>query len=164
MKKVLSLVLVFAFAASAHAFRHNSDSGSSSGTAAQFSGYTVDGDYISLSDFSGKVVFVNYWATWCYWCTLEIPDMIELQDDYADDLVIIGVSADYDAGTAQNYADSVGLNYDVVMDYEVVDNSLGYVSGYPTTFIIDGDGSLVETAVGYRTYSEYEDILLDYKD
>lgn len=128
-------------------------------------GYDINNqEYINLEDYEDKVVLVNFWATWCGYCTLEIPDLIDLQDDYANELVIIGLAYDYSEDVVLEYADEIGINYPLIMGTYEIEDDFGGISGYPTTFIIDKDGMIQNTMVGYRNYSQFESAILPYID
>src|SRR5260370_31331961 len=98
----------------------------------------VDGKPVKSSDFAGKVVILDFWATWCGPCRMEIPSFIELQKQYADKgLVVVGVSLDQDgASVVKSCMDKAGINYPGVLCDETIVNALGGVEGIPTTFLI----------------------------
>jgi peroxiredoxin len=124
--------------------------------------YTVKdmhGADVKLSDFKGKVILVNYWATWCGPCKVEIPEFIELYSKYKDKgLVILGVSADDDAETLRAYAAEMKMNYPVLVgrDHEDLLEAFGPLFGYPTSFVIGRDGSICAKHVGPATKEEFE--------
>lgn len=118
----------------------------------------VDGKPVKSSDFAGKVVILDFWATWCGPCRMEIPGFIELQKQYADKgLVVVGVSLDQDgASVVKSFMDKTGINYPVVLGDETIVNAFGGVEGIPTTFIIDRNGQIVGKHVGYAAKAEFE--------
>lgn len=118
----------------------------------------VDGKPVKSSDFAGKVVILDFWATWCGPCRMEIPGFIELQKQYADKgLVVVGVSLDQDgASVVKSFMDKMGINYPVVLGDETIVNAFGGVEGIPTTFIIDRNGQIVGKHVGYAAKAEFE--------
>lgn len=121
----------------------------------------VDGRPVRSDRFSGKVVVIDFWATWCPPCRAEIPGYIELQKKYRDDgLVIVGVSLDQEGpAVVKRFMAEHGINYPVVMgDQEVVD-AFGGVEGIPTTFIIDREGRIRHRKVGAMPTKEYEAVL-----
>ncbi len=126
----------------------------------------VDGNVISSESFKGKVVVVDFWATWCGPCRVEIPGYIALQKKYGKDgLVIIGVSCDQDKHAAQTVKDFVkkqGLNYQVVMGDEDVQAAFGGMDAIPTTFIIDRQGQIRDRKVGVEPTAAYEQAILKY--
>jgi thiol-disulfide isomerase/thioredoxin len=124
----------------------------------------VDGKPVNFSSFKGKVVVLDFWATWCPPCRSEIPGYVKLQEKYKDKgLVIIGVSLDQ-AGpdVVKKFIGDFHLNYQVVMGDEAVVQAFGGVEGIPTTFIIDRTGKIRDKKVGAMETAEYEQVLLQY--
>lgn len=117
-----------------------------------------DGKPIKSTDFAGKVVILNFWATWCGPCRMEIPSLIELHQQYADEgLTVIGVSLDRDgAETVQRFIEQTGIKYQVFLGDEGLVNSFGGIEGIPTTFILDQDGHVVGKHVGFASKEEFE--------
>ncbi len=126
----------------------------------------VDGKTVSSDQFKGKVIVVDFWATWCGPCRVEIPGYIELQKKYGKDgLVIIGMSCDQDKKAAQKVKDFIqknGMNYPVVMADEDVQAAFGGMDAIPTTFIIDRAGNIRERKVGVVPAAAYEETVLKY--
>ena len=115
-----------------------------------FSLKTTAGKTVKLSDFKGKVVILNFWATWCPPCKAEIPSFIGMYKKYEKDgLVIVGVAVDDPAKVAQFVKDN-GVNYPVVIADQTTVTAYGGVRGIPTTFVIDKNGSIVRNYTGYR--------------
>jgi thiol-disulfide isomerase/thioredoxin len=109
----------------------------------------VTGRRISSSDLKGKVVIVNFWATWCPPCRAEIPDLIALQTKYKDQLVIIGVSDDDDPpAVVKKWADEHKMNYPIVMSTPELRKVFTNVSALPTSFIVNRESRLVMRHVG----------------
>ncbi|MCF7807985.1 MAG: TlpA family protein disulfide reductase [Candidatus Marinimicrobia bacterium] len=124
----------------------------------------INGEQLSLSDYSGKVIILNFWATWCGPCKMEIPDFIDLQEKYGEDLVIIGVSLDQSGPKAVvPFAEKYEINYPVVYGSGKVVQDYGGVRGIPTTFIIDRDLNIQRKYVGYRDRSIFENDVLSLK-
>jgi cytochrome c biogenesis protein CcmG/thiol:disulfide interchange protein DsbE len=125
--------------------------------------FTLDkygGGSLTLSDYLGKVIILDFWATWCPPCRQEIPDFVQLQNDYGSrGLVVIGVSLDRDGETAvRPYADEIGINYPVVYGFirPEVGDSYGGIPSIPTTFFINQKGDIVEKYVGYQSRTVFE--------
>ncbi len=114
-----------------------------------FAAADLDGRQISSSDWKGKVVIVNFWATWCPPCRAEIPDLVALQDKYRDTLQIIGVSEDEaPPEDVKRFAAEHKVNYPVVMTSKELSRLFPGVRALPTSFIIDREGRLVQKHVG----------------
>lgn len=114
-----------------------------------FTARTIDGKELSLASLRGKVVIVNFWATWCPPCREEIPDLIALQSKYKDQLQIIGVSQDEaPPSTVAQFAAEHGMNYPVVMDTPEIERLFTNIHALPTSFIIDRDGRIAQRHVG----------------
>jgi thiol-disulfide isomerase/thioredoxin len=117
----------------------------------------VSGHNVSTAQLHGKVVIVNFWATWCPPCREEIPELIALQKKYQDRLQIIGVSMDEDDPPAyvKAFADKAGINYPVVMGTEIA-KEYGGVPALPTSFVVNADGRVVQKHVGLLVPAEIE--------
>jgi thiol-disulfide isomerase/thioredoxin len=109
----------------------------------------VEGHHISSADWKGKVVIVNFWATWCPPCRAEIPDLIKLQNKYKDHLLIIGISDDDDPpAVVKKWADAHGMNYPIVMSTPELRKVFAGVSALPTSFIVSREARVVMRHVG----------------
>ncbi len=109
----------------------------------------VDGNTISTGSLKGKVVIVNFWATWCPPCRAEIPDLIALQTKYKDQLQIIGISDDDDPpATVKKWANEHRMNYPIVMSTPELRKVFAGVSALPTSFILNRESHLVIRHVG----------------
>lgn len=118
----------------------------------------TDGKMIKLSDYKGKIVIIDFWATWCPPCRKGIPDLVELQEKYGKDLVIIGISLD-DKRTIKDvepFVSKYKINYPVVYGDEKTVGLFGNIESIPTSFVIDREGNIVKTHVGLIPKSEYE--------
>jgi thiol-disulfide isomerase/thioredoxin len=117
----------------------------------------LDGKPLSLAESKGKVVLLNFWATWCGPCRAEIPDLIELQKEFKDKLEIIALATDEDdAEEVKKFVAKKGINYRVGMDEDKVSEEYGGVPALPTSFVIDPQGRVVEKHVGLNDPSLYE--------
>jgi len=126
---------------------------SGSGSAPDFELVDLSGSTKSLADYSGKVVMLNFWATWCGPCKREIPDFIELQDEYRDQgFEIVGISLDDPAKTDEvaRFSRDQGINYDVLYGHRGVAEAYGGVRSIPTTFLIDRSGAVVASITGVQ--------------
>ena len=118
----------------------------------------AQGNRVRLSDFRGTPVFLNFWATWCPFCIEEMPDMQIIQDQFGDQLVVLGVNNGESANVGQPYAtDRVGVNYRLVYDPdERVVN--GYnVRAMPTSYFIDANGIIREFQFGFLTLEQMQE-------
>ena len=121
----------------------------------------LDGDVVRLSDYKGKVVFLNFWATWCPPCRAEIPYFIELVDQYGEDgFIVLGVDLDpRDFSKVPGFVAQQGINYPVLYDTKQVSGMYGGIQSIPTTFVINRDGKVVEQIVGSRPKQVFESIV-----
>ena len=112
---------------------------------------SMKGETIKLSDYRGKVVILDFWATWCPPCREEIPHFIKLQKELGEKgLAVIGVSLDQSDAPVRSFIKEHGINYPVVMGDGRLANRYGGVRAIPTTFIINKDGEIVQKYIGYR--------------
>ena len=121
----------------------------------------VDGKPVKLSDFRGKVVVLNFWATWCPPCRAEIPGFIEIQKKYADQgFSMIGVSLDREGpSVVKPFIAKFGMNYPVVMGNERVASDYGGITAIPTTFVIDRQGNIVAGYQGLTDQGTFESVI-----
>lgn len=107
------------------------------------------GRAIDQSAWRGKVVIVNFWATWCGPCRMEIPDLIKLQEKYRDNLVVVGLSIDEGPAEAvKAYAAAEKINYPVAVVGKDIEKLFGGITAVPSTFIVSPDGGIVQRHVG----------------
>ena len=112
---------------------------------------------VKMADYKGKVVIVNFWATWCGPCKVEIPDFVKLYAEYKDKgLVIVGVSVDDSAEQLQAFMREYKMNYPVVQMRPEVEDAWGPFYGYPTSFIVARDGSICTKHIGPATKEQFE--------
>ncbi len=112
----------------------------------------LDGRDISLASLRGKVVLVNFWATWCGPCRAEIPDLIKLQDKYRDRLQIIGISQDeIPPDLVKRFVTEHRMNYPVIMSTPEIEKLFPGVNALPTSFIVDRESRIVQKHVGMLT-------------
>lgn len=113
----------------------------------------TDGNNVSLSDYKGKVVIINFWTTWCGPCRYEIPDLVQLYEKYNQDLIVLGISLDYDGpAVVPQFEERIGgVNYPLLYGNNNISNLYGGVTGVPTTFIIDRNMQVFKKYLGYRS-------------
>ena len=158
---VVSLMLVFGFklAKNGSAKSASSTSPAKNGLAPDFSLQTLDGKTVHLSDLRGKPVVLNFWATWCAPCKIEMPWFVDLQKKYASSGVqFLGIAMD-DASTKDiaEFAQNMNVNYPILIGKEAVGDAYGGVQFLPETFYIDRDGKIVDKAFGLKGRGEIED-------
>ncbi len=107
------------------------------------------GKKISLANYRGKVVIIDFWATWCPPCRRGIPDLIDIQKKYKDDVSIIGISLDTDSKSeVPGFIKKFGINYPVVFGTGEVVHEYGDIQAIPTSFLIDQKGNIVDKHIG----------------
>jgi len=118
----------------------------------------LNGAPVKSDQFKGKVVVIDFWATWCPPCRAEIPGYVELMKKYGKDgLVIIGVSMDEAGpGVVKTFSDKFAVNYPMVMGDEKMLAAFGGIEALPTTFLIDRNGQIRDRKVGAEATASYE--------
>ena len=118
---------------------------------------TLEGRPLSLADYKSKVILLNFWATWCGPCRAEIPDLVELQNKYKDQLQIIGLVVDDDDQEAiKKFVEEFGINYPVAIATDALRLEYGGIPALPTSFVLDGEGRVVQKHEGLRDPVLYE--------
>jgi thiol-disulfide isomerase/thioredoxin len=109
----------------------------------------LDGREVSTASWRGKVVIINFWATWCGPCRAEIPDLVALQEKYRDRLQVIGISQDEASpDVVKRFAAEHHVNYPVIMTTPEIDRLFPGIGALPTSFIVDRESRLVQKHVG----------------
>lgn len=123
----------------------------------------LNGDEVSLSDYRGKIVLVNFWASWCHWCDVEMPDLNNL-DIENEDLVVLGVNVMEDEETVKEYIEDGGYDFEVLFDPdgEIATNYL--VDGLPNSYFIDKEGVLQLRFPGMMTAEQMSDVVNAIRD
>ena len=117
----------------------------------------LNGKPVSLAEAKGKIVLLNFWATWCGPCRAEIPDLVDLQKRYADKFEIIALATDEDdPDEVRRFVLQSGINYRVALSSDAVRRDYGGIAALPTSFVIDPEGRIVQKHVGLNDPSIYE--------
>lgn len=124
----------------------------------------LNGKEVSLSDYKGKKVFLNFWATWCPPCKAEMPEMEKLYQETKDsDLVILAVNLDEDKDTVQKFMSSNKYNFPVLLDIDNIVASKYEVISIPTSFFIDKEGNIDDKHIGSMTIKDMKDYINNIK-
>ena len=161
---VVAAIIALMLIAGIHSARKNRAGGSVSGklqgqVAPDFELQSLEGKNVKLSDFRGKAVLLNFWATWCGPCKIEMPWFVELQKEYGPQgFQVVGVAMD-DASSEDiaKFVRQMGVNYPILLGKEAVGQSYGGVGVLPTTLFIDRDGKLVAREFGLQSRSVFVD-------
>jgi peroxiredoxin len=124
----------------------------------------VAGDDVLLSDYLGKVIILDFWATWCAPCRIEIPGFIELLDQYeSQGFAVLGVSIDDTVESLELYMEEMEMDYPVLVGAGRNDifDTYGPLVGFPTTYMIDRAGNICEKHIGFSAKEQFEMELLE---
>lgn len=114
-----------------------------------FTAPTIAGEVLNTADLRGKVVLVNFWATWCPPCVTEVPDLVRLQAKYEGRLVVVGIADDHGAvNIVKTFATANHVQYPLVMSTRALAGSFPGLIGLPTTYVVDQQGRIVKKHVG----------------
>ena len=118
----------------------------------------LKGELVKSSDFRGKVLILDFWATWCAPCRVEIPHFVELQKQYGGKgLMVVGVSLDEQGpDVVKEFVKQFRVSYPIVSGNEKVAEAYGEINGLPTTFVIDREGRIVGRHIGYNDKETFE--------
>ncbi len=118
---------------------------------------TLEGDVLSLAALEGRVVVVNFWATWCNWCKYELPALQAVHEKYKDEgLVVLGVDVEEPGPLVEAYAERYGLSFPIVLDVAGAASEAYKVRGLPMTFFVDRSGAIVRVKRGAMREDELE--------
>lgn len=117
---------------------------------------TLEGDTVTLEDFKGQYVFVNFWATWCQYCDEEMPDLMAFQKAHKEEMTVLAINVKEKSDVVQKYIDENKLDLKVLMDEDGTVSELYQVSAFPTTFLIDKAGKVIGYVPGKLTAKDME--------
>ena len=122
---------------------------------------SLSGETVHLDELKGKPILVNFWATWCAPCKLEMPAIQAYADKYADKLVVLPINADDNPAAIQKFIDELGLTMPVYVDKGGRVENLFHILGLPTTYFIDQEGNLKIQHVGVMTEAQLHSYLVE---
>ena len=119
----------------------------------------INGKMVSLKDFRGKVLILDFWATWCPPCRQEIPQFVDLYSQYKEKgFEIIGIALDQEGEkVVKPFSQNYNIKYPILIGGEEVSEIYGGIRGIPTTFVIDRKGNIVKKYVGFRDREVFEE-------
>lgn len=120
---------------------------------------TLDGKEASLEDYRGKIVFINFWATWCPYCLKEMPDLQRIYEENKEDLVILAVDVQESKATVEDYMKDKDYTFPILLDEKGEVASTYFISNFPTTYFVDKEGYLLGGYPGMLTYPQVNQIL-----
>jgi thiol-disulfide isomerase/thioredoxin len=112
---------------------------------------SLSGEKIDIDDYHGRIVLLNFWATWCAPCRLEMPAFQSLSEQLADELVVVAVNNAEAPSDVQSFVDELNLSFEILLDPEAEVQRLYKVRGFPTTFFIDPKGIIRIQHIGLLT-------------
>ncbi len=143
--------------------RSNDNNKDSTAKKPEFTLQSLDGTEVSLSDYRGKVVLVNFWATWCPPCVHEIPDLVKLRKAYFDkDFEVLGIVLSSKEPQVHKMVEHFGIDYPVLWGTADAVNAFGNIPAIPRSFLINQKGEIVEDVEGIGNYEMFENMLKKY--
>ncbi|HSF79765.1 MAG TPA: redoxin domain-containing protein [Anaerolineales bacterium] len=121
---------------------------------------SLAGEQINLKELRGKPVILNFWATWCAPCVIEMPNIQKYFELYQGEFEVIGVNADEPPKKVQEFIDDIGATFTILLDPGAVIQDLYRIRGYPTTFFLDARGIIKVLHIGLLSDSQIEEYLL----
>ena len=120
---------------------------------------STSGKKINLSDYKGKIVILDFWATWCGPCRRGVPDLVDIQKEFKDKVVVIGISLDDQRtmGDIMPFMKEYGINYPIVYGTSKVVMDYGNIEAIPTSFVIDKNGFIVDQNIGLVPKGKFVD-------
>jgi len=128
-------------------------------SAPDFNLVSITGDEIRLSDFSGSAVIINFWATWCVPCKVEMPIFQSRFENNRGELIVLAVNSQDSLESIRSYAKELNLSFQILLDSENDVQKRYMVRGFPTTFVVDPDGILRVQHIGIITEKQLDGYL-----
>ncbi len=122
--------------------------------APEFTLVNMNNQEVSLSDYLGQKVFLNFWASWCPPCREEMPDMQKMHEEYGTEIAVLAVNIGENKSTVANFMMQNGLDFPVLLDNSKSTAQNYLVRAIPTTFILDEDGIIIEKTFGALSYQK----------
>jgi peroxiredoxin len=129
--------------------------------APEFETVNLDGAEIALSDLEGKFVLLNFWATWCSPCRIEMPFLQAQHEQHRDDLAIVGVDFDEPPDLVAEFVEEYGLTFEIALDPGGFIQELYEIRGYPTSYFLDREGVIRSVHIGVMSQSQLDGYLSD---
>lgn len=119
----------------------------------------LNGETVHLTDLRGKVVVINFWATWCGPCRIEMPVLEEYHHRYEPEMTVLGINVQESREAVEAYVSELGLTFPILLDEEGKVSSLYRVRGYPSTYILDGEGIIRYQHIGQISEAQLQTYL-----
>jgi peroxiredoxin len=120
---------------------------------------SLSGERLRLADQQGKAVLINFWATWCGPCRLEMPAIQARYEQFAPELVVLAVDFDEPVEDVQAFVAELGVTFPILLDPGAQVQDLYRVRGYPTTYLVDGEGVVQAVHIGLMTEEQLDEYL-----
>lgn len=117
---------------------------------------TLEGKTVTLEDYRGQYLFINFWATWCQYCDEEMPDLMAFQKSHEGEMTVLAINVNEKNDVVQKYIDKNKLDLEVLMDEDGTVSQLYQVSAFPTTFLVDKAGKVIGYVSGKLTAKDME--------
>ena len=131
-------------------------------TVPDFEMVTLSGDTIKISDYKGKIVLLNFWATWCKYCDIEMPDLNTINQE--DDVVVLTINVRETKKIVGEYINEGGYTFEVVLDENGELADTFFINAFPTTFFISEEGTLLGSVPGMLEMDRLKEILDDIRN